>query len=277
MTSGSGRRARSRRNAAWRSSRRIDDDRIIAGQGTVGLEIVEDLPDVAVDPRPDRRAAGWRAASRPPSRPFDRTSGSSVSSRNWPRTPANRSPVARSSAGRRRMWAERSPTGRGPRRSADAPSAHLRAHLDEIVTVTETEIVAGVRLAAERSRLVVEPSGALTDRGARLPLGRARPGRRRWRRWSPSSVAATWTPSAYRGLPGDPAAGLTVEPADSVSPVGALVGQPLGQALLADPDGGHVLRRDAIGPRGVALLGSHPAVDEHHQCPDEDRDRPRST
>jgi threonine dehydratase len=40
--------------------------------------------------------------------------------------------------------------------------AHLRAYLDEIVTVSEAEIAAGVRLAAERSRLVVEPSGALS-------------------------------------------------------------------------------------------------------------------
>jgi len=40
--------------------------------------------------------------------------------------------------------------------------AHLRTYLDEIVTVTETEIAAGVRLAAERGRLVVEPSGALS-------------------------------------------------------------------------------------------------------------------
>jgi threonine dehydratase len=39
--------------------------------------------------------------------------------------------------------------------------AHLRAHLDSIVTVSEAEIAAGVRLAAGRSRLVVEPSGAL--------------------------------------------------------------------------------------------------------------------
>jgi threonine dehydratase len=30
-----------------------------------------------------------------------------------------------------------------------------------VVTVSEAEIAAGVRLAAERSRLVVEPSGAL--------------------------------------------------------------------------------------------------------------------
>ena len=40
--------------------------------------------------------------------------------------------------------------------------AHLRAHLDGIVTVSEAEIAAAVRLAAERSRLVAEPSGALT-------------------------------------------------------------------------------------------------------------------
>lgn len=39
--------------------------------------------------------------------------------------------------------------------------AHLRAHLDGIVTVTERQIAGAVRLAAERARLVVEPSGAL--------------------------------------------------------------------------------------------------------------------
>jgi threonine dehydratase len=40
--------------------------------------------------------------------------------------------------------------------------AHLSRLLDDIVTVSELEIAAGVRLAAEESRLVVEPSGALT-------------------------------------------------------------------------------------------------------------------
>jgi threonine dehydratase len=39
--------------------------------------------------------------------------------------------------------------------------AHLRAHLDGIVTVSEAEIASAVRLAAERARLVLEPSGAL--------------------------------------------------------------------------------------------------------------------
>jgi threonine dehydratase len=39
--------------------------------------------------------------------------------------------------------------------------AHLRVQLDVIVTVSEAEIAAAVRLAAEEARLVVEPSGAL--------------------------------------------------------------------------------------------------------------------
>jgi threonine dehydratase len=40
--------------------------------------------------------------------------------------------------------------------------AHLRAHLDLVVTVSEAEIAAAVRLGAEEARLVVEPTGALT-------------------------------------------------------------------------------------------------------------------
>ena len=39
--------------------------------------------------------------------------------------------------------------------------AHLSVQLDRVVTVSEAEIAAGVRLAAEEARLVVEPSGAL--------------------------------------------------------------------------------------------------------------------
>jgi threonine dehydratase len=39
---------------------------------------------------------------------------------------------------------------------------HLRAYLDRVITVSEVEIAAAVRLIAERSRLVAEPSGALS-------------------------------------------------------------------------------------------------------------------
>ena len=40
--------------------------------------------------------------------------------------------------------------------------AHLSALIDGVVTVSEEAIVAAVRLAAEESRLVVEPAGALS-------------------------------------------------------------------------------------------------------------------
>ncbi len=46
--------------------------------------------------------------------------------------------------------------------------AHLRALLDAIVTVTEAEIAAAVRIAAEEARLVAEPSGALTVAAVRF-------------------------------------------------------------------------------------------------------------
>ena len=43
----------------------FDDDRFIAGNGTVGLEILEDLPDVdAVDRRRSAAAGCWRASAR---------------------------------------------------------------------------------------------------------------------------------------------------------------------------------------------------------------------
>jgi threonine dehydratase len=47
------------------------------------------------------------------------------------------------------------------------PFAHLSRRLDDVVTVTEAQIAAAVRLVAEESRLVVEPSGALAPAAAR--------------------------------------------------------------------------------------------------------------
>jgi threonine dehydratase len=46
--------------------------------------------------------------------------------------------------------------------------AHLARSLDDIVTVSEAEIAATVRLIAEESRLVAEPSGALAAAAARF-------------------------------------------------------------------------------------------------------------
>jgi len=137
-----------------------DDDRIIAGQGTVGLELVEDLPDLAVVLVPvggGGLASGVATAVRA-LRPSARVIGVE------PELAAD----ARDSmaAGKIVRW----PAELVSRTIADGTRtqalgartfAHLRANLDSVVTVSEAEIVAAVRLAAERSRLVVEPSGAL--------------------------------------------------------------------------------------------------------------------
>jgi threonine dehydratase len=138
----------------------FDDDRIIAGQGTCGLEIVEDVPDVATVLVPvggGGLASGVAAAVRGV-RPSARVVGVE------PELAAD----ARESllAGRIVAWpAERvsATISDGTRTQSLGPRtfAHLSALLDRIVTVTEAEIAAGVRLAAEESRLVAEPSGAL--------------------------------------------------------------------------------------------------------------------
>jgi len=149
-----------------------DDDRIIAGQGTCGLEIVEDLPDVAAVLVPiggGGLASGVAAAVRG-LRPGARVIGVE------PELAAD----ARESleTGRIVEW----PAELVSRTIADGTRtqsigrrnfAHLRTLLDRIVTVSEAEIAAAVRLAAEESRLVVEPSGALTVAALRFRAAEA--------------------------------------------------------------------------------------------------------
>jgi threonine dehydratase len=139
----------------------FDDDRIIAGQGTVGLEIVEDLPEVAAVLVPiggGGLASGVAVAVRARA-PRARLIGVE------PELAAD----ARQSLAERRIV--RWPAADVSRTIADGTRttalgartfAHLSRLLDAIVTVSEAEIAAGVRLAAEESRLVAEPSGALS-------------------------------------------------------------------------------------------------------------------
>ncbi len=139
----------------------FNDDRVIAGQGTIGLELVEDLADLTVVLVPiggGGLASGVATAIkllRPSARVIGVEPELAADARDslargeivsWPSEL-----VSRTIADGTRMQALGSRT-----------FAHLRAYLDGIVTVSEAEIMAAVRLAAERSRLVVEPSGALS-------------------------------------------------------------------------------------------------------------------
>ncbi len=139
----------------------FDDDRIIAGQGTVGLEIAEDLPDVAAVLVPiggGGLASGVAVAVRALA-PAARLIGVEPELAADARESMREGRIVRwAAADVSRTIADGTRTTAIGRRNF----AHLAVLLDDIVTVSEAEIAAGVRLAAEESRLVVEPSGALT-------------------------------------------------------------------------------------------------------------------
>jgi threonine dehydratase len=150
----------------------FDDDRIIAGQGTVGLEIAEAVPDLAAVLVPvggGGLASGVAAAVRA-LRPDARIVGVE------PELAAD----ARDSlaAGRIVAW----PAEQVGRTIADGTRTtalgrrtfvHLSALVDAIITVSEAEIAAAVRIAAEEARLVVEPSGALSIAALRFRAAEA--------------------------------------------------------------------------------------------------------
>ena len=100
----------------------FDDDRIIAGQGTIGLEIVEDLPDLAAVLVPIGGGGLASGVADGDQGACARTSGSSASSRSWRRMRATRCARVGSCAGRPPTCRGRSPTARAPRRSADGRS-----------------------------------------------------------------------------------------------------------------------------------------------------------
>ncbi len=138
----------------------FDDDRIIAGQGTIGLEIVEDLPATALVLVPvggGGLASGIGTAIKA-RRPEIRVVGVEPELAADARDSLSRGSIVRwSAADVSRTIAD----GTRTQSLGERTFAHMRAHIDAIVTVSEAEIAAGVRLIAEQGRLVAEPSGAL--------------------------------------------------------------------------------------------------------------------
>jgi threonine dehydratase len=136
-----------------------DDRRIIAGQGTCGLEITEDLPDVTsvLIPVSGGGLSSGIATAVKTLAPGARIIGVE------PELAAD----ARESlaAGEIVHWDASLTT----RTEADGlrveqlgwlPFLHLRRYMDEIVTVTEEQMQDAIRQLATGARLVVEPSGA---------------------------------------------------------------------------------------------------------------------
>jgi threonine dehydratase len=147
---------------------------VIAGQGTIGLEIAEDLPDVAVVLVPisgGGLASGIGVAIKalcPGAAVFGVEPELAADTRDSLR------------AGELVRW----PAAKRVRTSADGLRAepseltfvHLREVLDGVLTVSEAEIRSTVGLLARRARIVAEPSGAVAPaaylhRADELPAG----------------------------------------------------------------------------------------------------------
>ena len=151
----------------------FDHPRVIAGQGTIGLEIAEDLPDVRtvfVPVSGGGLASGIGTAIKAlcpravvigvePELAADTAEGLAQGRRvDWPITDRNRT------------------IADGLRsQPSELTFAHLQNGLDEIVTVSEAEIRSGVRELAFRARLVAEPSGAVALAGYRKVAAPAGP------------------------------------------------------------------------------------------------------
>lgn len=153
----------------------FDHPDVIAGQGTAGLEIVEDIPDVDVVlvPVSGGGLASGIATAVTALRPDAKVIG----------VEPELASDARESfrAGELVDWpvADRFRTIADGLRSqpSELTFAHLRNRLHDIVTVTEDEIRSAMAALAQKGRLVAEPSGAVSTaaylfRGDELPAGR---------------------------------------------------------------------------------------------------------
>ncbi len=134
----------------------FDEPAIIAGAGTVGLEIVEDLPDVDVvlaGVGGGGLASGVSVAVRG-LRPEARVIGVE---------PEGAPKMHRSFAEGRAVKLDGIRTiadGLAPPFAGELTFAHLRALAERIVLVSDPEILAALRLLLERCKLLVEPAGA---------------------------------------------------------------------------------------------------------------------
>ncbi|EHR60207.1 threonine ammonia-lyase [Saccharomonospora cyanea] len=153
----------------------FDHPDIIAGQGTIGLEIAEDLPDVDVVlvPVSGGGLASGIATAITALLPDAKVIGVE------PELAADTRESLR--AGSLVDWSieDRNRTIADGLRSqpSELTFAHLKTRLHDLVTVTEDEIRSAMAVLARRGRLVAEPSGAVPTaaylyHAAELPAGR---------------------------------------------------------------------------------------------------------
>jgi threonine dehydratase len=142
-----------------------DNDRIIAGQGTAALEFIEEVPDLdfVLAPVSGGGLLSGTAIAAKHLIPAARVVGCE---------PRNADDAARSLAAGKIEPAATTKTMADGLRATLAPRtfAILRRLVDQIVLVSEEEIVAAMRLLWDRLKVVVEPSGAVSAAPALFAL-----------------------------------------------------------------------------------------------------------
>lgn len=140
----------------------FDDRRVIAGQGTIGLEIAEDRKDeppaaVLVPVSGGGLISGIAAAVRAlsPDTPIigvepELAADARDSLHSGTRVAWSAADVARTMADSLRV-----------EQVGELPFAHIREYVSDIVTVTEEEMLTTVRRLARHARLVAEPGGSV--------------------------------------------------------------------------------------------------------------------
>lgn len=134
----------------------FDHPDIVAGQGTVGLEILEQLPDVGtvLVPAGGGGLLAGIAAVISESAPGVRIVGvQAAGAAAWPGSLEAGRPVPLESMS---TMADGIAVGR----PGDVPFVHVSKQVDEIVTVSEDALSRALLLCLERAKLIVEPAGA---------------------------------------------------------------------------------------------------------------------
>jgi threonine dehydratase len=141
-----------------------NDEKIIAGQGTIGLEILEDLPEVEtiLSPVGGGGLISGVAAAVKLTNPIVKVIG------------VEPGRAADAQASLRAGHIVQFPAEQVSRTIADGLRTqsigplnfeHIRAYVDDIITVTEDEIRAAMKLLAQNPQTIAEPSGAVSTAG----------------------------------------------------------------------------------------------------------------
>jgi threonine dehydratase len=149
----------------------FDDDRFISGNGTIGLEILEDLPEVdaVVVPVGGGGLIAGIACALKACRPGVRVYGAE---------PATAAPLARSlaagAASRFDAWEPSFVDGAGVRAVLPTMWPLLRAWVDEVIVVSLEEVARAMRRVADRVHVITEGAAGCAVAAASAPALAAR-------------------------------------------------------------------------------------------------------